>query len=194
MDYPPGETSLLRAVGAALSNWSLVELQLSGLFCNLSRIEQRQARAIFDGIISFEVRLGICDRLMAFQPVSELEAEMWTRLSARLSKFYKKRHELAHFSVLHSDSGAVAIAPFLTSAAIGGKVRELSTDQIRERSGKFIELHMAVHWFATRAFHGSSRPPAESPDPQEPPLVPRLRDAASQILEAKKQQNTIPQG
>ena len=194
---PNPEDAPLRAIGAALSNWSLVELQIASLFSTLSSIpDQRKSYAIFDGIVSFEVRLGLCDRLMEFETVDEVEAEMWRRLSARLGKFYKKRHQLAHFSMIQENDGNITISPFFnwTKLNDGGGAR-LSVEDIRMRSDKFIELHMAVCWFIQRAVYRLAEPsPVELLDLQEPPLVPRLRDAAIQILEAKKQHPSPFQG
>ena len=185
----PEETDLLRAVGAGLSNWSIVELQLSKLFAILSGMDQEKAHLVFDGIISFEIRLGICDRLMATEDVDEIEAEMWGRLSAKLTKFYKKRHELAHFS-LSSLDGKSSIMPFLTyEKMFSATATRLDAKQIRERSRKFIELHLAVLWFyqwaSIRRLQelGSARPV-----PVEPSLVPQLRALAIQILEARTRQ------
>lgn len=185
-----GETEILRAVGASLSNWSMVEMQLSTLFRFLSEMPDGKAHAAFDGIISFQIRLGLCDRLMALESLDSLEVEMWRRLSARLTKFYKKRHELAHFSLLHDDNGGVVIHPFLTFEKMLAKNRKgLSLAQIRERSEKFIELHMAIFWFSQRAWNRrSGKSQSQAPDPEEPVLVPRLRDQAIQNLEVKKPQ------
>ena len=54
---------------------------------------------VFGSIISFEVRLAICSRFMAPSSLEEVEQRIWRKMSARLSKFYKKRHEIAHFAI-----------------------------------------------------------------------------------------------
>jgi len=152
MDDELPTARLLSGVGGALANWSMVELQMGLLFTILSDIPDRdKAVAIFDGVISFDTRLAILDRLMRFETdLSETEAEMWTRLSQRLSKFYKKRHELAHFSLSES-GGKLAIAPFLTYEKLFNKsVRYLSVEQVAERGEKFTELESALSWFMVR--------------------------------------------
>src|SRR5687767_6446361 len=114
MDVSFEDKNLLAAVAKALSVWTWVEFQLGLLFHVLAELkDSNRARAIFDGIISFEVRLSILDRLMALEKVDETEAEMWNRLSAKLSKFYKKRHELAHFG-LGFRNELPCITPFMT--------------------------------------------------------------------------------
>ena len=191
MDELRSNDALLRTVGASLSNWSLVELQLATLFTALTDMpDQNKANALFATIISFETRLAVCDRLMLLENVDELHSEMWVKMPARLSKFYKKRHELAHFSVGWDPSGEPTIQPFSTAEKIiYEKVRTLSLEQIRERSAKFIELHMAAGWFASCAFWRRVKS-HEGPRPEtgEPPLVPRLRELATLSLDERKQQ------
>ncbi|UDL89492.1 hypothetical protein LGH82_31320 [Mesorhizobium sp. PAMC28654] len=185
----------LRSVGAALSNWSMVELQLANLFSAAADMRsQRNAYAHFDTIISFDTRLAICDRLMSLEEVDEIESTMWTVLSAKLSKSYKKRHELAHFSARHDDDGetCIGITPFNTwSKFAAGTDKILTILDIQERAKKFIDLHMAVGWFSVQAFsrHAGS-PPQVQP---EPALVPQLRALAIQRIEAKKRPGSQPQ-
>ena len=185
----PDYDTVLRAVGAALHNWSLIELQLSNLFSVISDPrDQRKAHAVFAAVLSFDARLAICDRLMDLEEADELEKEMWTKLSARISKYYRKRHELAHFTLNHG-AQSPAIQPFYTVEKWAfDKVRYLSEEEIRERSRKFIELAQALPWFGAQAFQrrGPSQQPLE-PKPEEPPLVPRLRELATQSLEERRQ-------
>ena len=100
MSMPPRPTDeLFNMLGWCLSVWSQVEMQMTALFVSISGMPENRAVILFDGIISFEIRLSILDRLMALEAVSEVEREMWNRMSTRMSKAYKQRHELAHFSV-----------------------------------------------------------------------------------------------
>ena len=152
--------------------------------------DQDKSQAVFDTIISFETRLALCDRLMAFEDADEVEAEMWSRMSAKLLKKYKKRHELAHFSIVPFYNGKAAISPFFTGDKFRTETaRYLTIDQIKERSRDFIDLHMAVFWFKNKAFF--RRFPKARADQgratPEPDLVQRLRELAIQNL-AKQQQ------
>jgi hypothetical protein len=193
LDQPsttPQHDHLLQAVGKALHNWSLVEIQLATLFAHLSDIpDQKKAHAAFSAILSFEARLAVCDRLMLLEEVDELHLEMWAKMFARLSKFYKKRHELAHFSLHHTHKDEPVISPFYTwEKFMFDKVRELTFEQINERAEKFLGLHMALFWFHSLAFRRRVRPTiSHEPDRAGPPLVFQLRELAIQSLEERKQ-------
>src|SRR5262245_49679864 len=100
---------LLLAVGHALRTWGMFELMLAQLFGMLSDYsDYKKAYAIFETIISFETRVDILDALMALEGLTPLEHETWRRFSSKIRKNHKKRHELAHFSVLnyvHQETG-----------------------------------------------------------------------------------------
>lgn len=196
MPDSPEALALLTAVGKALADWSGVELQMCSLFQGVSDLpDLDKSRAIFDGVISFEVRLAILDRAMAFEKTDQVETEMWQRMSARLTKFYKKRHELAHFALM-SDGERSAISPFLTlDQWTKGAHRHLDLHQIKERDAKFGEIFNAMGWFIGRAKQRRNIPlSGHEPIDPEPPLVPRLRDLANQILEERQRPPKLPQG
>lgn len=177
-DLPDG-VELLTTISLALANWSSVELELTVLFKAISELHNhKKANALFDGIISFEIRVGICDRLMAFEKIDPIEGEMWARMSAKLTKYYKKRHELAHFSIIEQN-GVHKLTPFVTvEKLIDGFQTTLDTQQVIDRADKFKDLQKAVAWFSNRALvrHGFR----ESPQQEEPerPLVAQLRELA----------------
>jgi len=141
------------------------------------------AGAIFDSVVAFEGRLAILDATFNnSQVVTNEERDIWIALSARLRKLYKKRHEVAHFTVMDPDlMSATAINPFLTfNQVVRETTRELTIHQIVERTAKFSEAEDAVVWFTQRI-----RPrvrPEESPPQQgeEPPLIARIRELAAQ--------------
>src|SRR5690242_15628672 len=100
MSHTSKRFELWRNIGMALSTWSAVEIILSDLFANMVEMKNgNKAHALFATIISFETRLQVLDRLMTYEGVDPVEMEMWARMSARLSRYYKKRHELAHFGI-----------------------------------------------------------------------------------------------
>jgi hypothetical protein len=143
-------------LGVALSTWGQVEINLTGVFVQISEMKNvRKAIALFDGIINFELRLMILDRMMAHEAVDEVEREMWNRFSARLSKAYKKRHELAHFSLVGNQQHELCISPFLSIDKLyeagDGHVKSLTARQIQVRGARFIELANGVHWFMSQA-------------------------------------------
>lgn len=192
MAKQPTNDAILRAVGGALSNWSLVELDLATLFANLSKAPR--AHIIFGAIISFEARLAVCDKLVAADIPDELDRELWVKLSGRLSKYYKKRHELAHFSVSVDDKEGWVIKPFLTTDKIfTDRTTSLTLAQIKERSAKFLDLHSAVGWFATYAvLQRVGKQERRIKALQEPPLVAQLRALAIQSLEERKAREQKP--
>lgn len=173
----------------------MVELALSNLFAQISNSQdQNRAHALFAAILSFDARLAVCDRLMGLETLSDLDREMWAKMSARLSKYYRKRHELAHFTIEPTEK-APRISPFYTyDKFIHETERYLTEADIRVRSEKFVELHMALGWFATEAFVRRSKMKSiQSRENEEPPLVPRLRELAAQSLEERKQRRQSPE-
>jgi hypothetical protein len=141
----PANIQLLALVGLALSSWSQVERSMTALFVQISRMDVIRAIALFDGIVSFEVRLAILNRLMTFEDLSELDQETWVRLSKRLAKFYKRRHQLAHFGVGGNDRGEWTISPFLTYDNMHeGKRIHLTQGEVSERNGEFVQLSLAL--------------------------------------------------
>lgn len=193
------KSTLSIAIVDALAQWGTLEVQIAGLFRSLSDIRPAilrrvpKAYTIFDAIISFDGRLAVIDALMAEEEITPLEAETWNRFSKRLRKLYKRRHGLAHF-VLSETGDDVQdrgkwnheIIPFFSlSALLDGKVNEraLGVNQIKEREQHFGEAAAAISYFIEQAEARRGRP-LDSPMP-EPPLVARIRETASQILEER---------
>jgi hypothetical protein len=194
MSYPVSEEEhfgILATVGGALAAWSKIEVRLNLLFGVLSGIEDRaKAGGIMDVILSFEVRLAICDKLMALEVTDPFELEMWARLSARIRKFHRKRHQIAHFSLVaggERDGFHVPqISPFFSYEKwVTEKARYLSRQQIEERLLKFIEIDDAVDWFLMRALERARPEEYPMPDSEEPPLIPRIRALAIQAIEER---------
>jgi hypothetical protein len=187
------EKNLLACVGQALGNWSAIELQLAIVFGHASQMPKEKARALFDGIISFDIRMSILDTIMALEQVDEIEAEMWRRMSARLTRLYKKRHEVAHFIVIN-DPDALKIGPFVSYDKIHrGAVKRLTIAEISARSKKFAQQVHLVSWFALRALErhtpggiGLQLAPATHPN-----AIP-LRDLAIRTLEGRRSQPRQP--
>ena len=197
MAEPSNSSSqLFTQLGLSLSSWSHVEMKMTALFSNISDMPGRKAVALFDAIISFEVRLALLDRMMMFETVDDIDQEMWSRFSARLSKAYKKRHQLAHFA-LTVGQGEISITPFISLDKIIGREGPapptLSASQIKLRTMRFIELSNALGWFMNRAAARRSEPGTHPlPTPLELQTVAPLRELALQTLEAKKQRPKPP--
>ena len=187
----PENAPLLSAVGEAIGRWSTLEYQLSMLFNTISdmgRIEK--SAALFDGIISLEIRLGICGRPIPFENLCEIETEMWFRLAAKITKAYAKRHKLAHFMIgtLHD---VPAILPFFTHDKwANNKQVYLKIDEIKSSGALFSEIAGAIAWFSTKLFlirRGLIEEFPELIEP-EPDLVAHIRVLSIRILEEGRRQ------
>jgi hypothetical protein len=178
----------MATLGAALASWSNVENNMGLLFNAASDLpDLEKAGAIFDAIVAFEARIAVLDATMANdRSFTEDEKELWACLSARLRKLYKKRHEVAHFSVPGPDvAHATAIAPFFTwNKHLRDTVKSLSIDQIAERSGKFMEAANAMSWFVNLAQRRKFLSPHHPPPLAEPPLIVRIRELVARKKEA----------
>lgn len=187
MEAPP-VVNVMALVGLSLSTWSQVERSLTHAFAVVSGMEARKAIAMFDSVISLEIRLAMLDRLMQFETHDEVEAEMWERLSVRITKSYKKRHELAHFTIATNLKGEWGVSPFLTFDKMFDPARTVLTQEvIRERHQRFFLVSEAIDWFKDRALVRRGQPP-EGPlrESAEPQLVPQLRELAARTLEERK--------
>lgn len=165
------------AVGYALHEWSAVETATLRVFEALSGMPSlRRARAAFLAIRSFETKLDVCHALMAEVEEDEEAKLIWDKLYARVSKYHRKRHQLAHFSIVETaqwnrNKGAstgLTLQPFWPGGADG-----LSVKQIHERILKFKELTRALDWFFFR--HAKIAERNGEPPPQEPELIRELR-------------------
>lgn len=187
---------LLLAVGQALKQWSAVETSIATLFAILCEFkDEMKAHRIIDAIISFETRLDVADALMSQEDLTPLELETWKRLVAKLKKQYKKRHEVAHFSIVNTITnsvGTLRLSPFLTYGHFArDELRYLTENEIHARRKGFADLFLALVWFQDGAYR--RRGPRPGNPMQEPPLIAHLRELAVQILEERaRKQQAIP--
>ena len=108
-------------------------------------------------------------------------------MSGKLLASYKKRHQVAHFSIRES-KGVPHAAPFLTLTKLWltGETL-LSAEEIEERAEHFTSLARAITWFNIRAVHRRVQSETNQPiPPQEDPFVVRLRELAVQNLAEKQ--------
>jgi len=140
------------------------------------------AGAVFDAIVAFEARLSVLDATCAQSTrVSPENKEIWAALSARLRKQYKRRHELAHFSIADEIATATRIAPFFTwNKHFQNGNKYLTVPQIHERTDRFNGIVKAVNWFTSevqRAGLPKGHPGVQVP---EPPLIVHIRELLAQ--------------
>jgi hypothetical protein len=97
----PEHSEFAQAVGEALHQWSMVELELATLFERVSGIPNRDAaQAAMAAIVSFNARVQVCQAVLAFWELSEDERSAWSALVKRMTNMLKKRNALAHFTIL----------------------------------------------------------------------------------------------
>ncbi|HEY0012797.1 MAG TPA: hypothetical protein VGB79_08095 [Allosphingosinicella sp.] len=183
---------LAMGVGTALSSWAGFEVRLTHLYAVLTDMpDQAKACAVFDTIISFEVRLALCNRLMEAEACSELEKAVWRAFKLRAEKLYKKRHGIAHFSIVEATGKrgkkTVHLSPFLSQSRLAeGRASLLSAKDLKRRSDEFDELREAIVWFWAQARNrrGLLSEPDQPSSP--PPLLLRLEATVSQTLKSPR--------
>jgi hypothetical protein len=180
---------VMAQVGLCLSSWSQVETGMGLLFGTVGGIgDYRRAFTIFDAIVSFETRVAVLDTAMALETthLTDEDREIWSAVSARLRKLYKKRHEVAHFSTdFRTIAAQPGIRPFFSwNKDDQGRAKFLSLKEMQERAAKFGEAAAAVTWFNGSLQQQKLPPefrPAQIP---EPPLIVRIRELRAQKKQA----------
>jgi hypothetical protein len=87
------------AIGAAMTQWQSVELELTQLFCILVRPEDGTASAVFNVVRSFPTKLEMVKAAAAVRLAKSKLIEPCIRLCKRLERTATKRNELAHFTL-----------------------------------------------------------------------------------------------
>lgn len=167
-------------VGITLHAWNQVENALGLLFNSVSQIvDAKKAGSIFDAIVSFDSRLKVLNAAIeSSNYISKENREIWGALSARLRQLYKKRHEVAHFTIPHeSFTTGQRISPYFTwNKHQKNTVKYLTIAQLHERSNKFSAAGQAVSWFTTYVSGDSRvRPAAFGYPPEGPMLIAHIR-------------------
>jgi hypothetical protein len=181
-------------VGITLNAWNQVENTLGLLFKSVSQIaDAKKAGSIFDAIVSFDSRLKALDAAIASSDyISEENREIWSVLSARLRRLYKKRHEVAHFTIPHdSFTTGDRISPYFTwNKHQKNTAKYLTIAQLHERSNKFTAACQAVSWFTVRASGDARVHPASVEYPPEGPvLIQHIKKLCAQKRGGKAAQN-----
>jgi hypothetical protein len=170
----------MAAVGSCLNAWAWVENGMGLLFYNVSGIDHMaRAGAIFDSVVAFEGRIAMLDAAIDHEPLlSDEEKLIWACLSRRLRKLYKRRHAVAHFSIV--DESYQAISPFFTWNKQAKKTaKTLTIGQISERSRQFSEASAAVSWFGGHMQSRKLQIPVHPQLIEAPPLILRILELLS---------------
>jgi hypothetical protein len=116
--YPiddPERAALSLNVGTCLMAWSQVEAYLAQLFSAAIASERPEdVDAAFAAVISFETRLAMLNAVVERSSDSAFKSS-WNSLFNKLTKLYKKRHEVAHFQIIyHASEETHFLHPFYT--------------------------------------------------------------------------------
>ncbi len=191
MDLEAQRNAYRTAVGHGLQAWSGVENDMFLLFMQVSGTTGKKAILIYNSIVAFEARFKVLNELMLHDLENDLDRPVWIKLADRLIKFYKKRHDLAHFEIYTSIKGlpdgeqeeSIAFHPMSTlGRALQNNQRTLTLAQIGERTLKFAALREAVVYFWSKAVMRSHQTelPVLVPD-----LIHHLRSLVDQNPEAQ---------
>ena len=189
MSNQPSKFQILMAqVGATLHAWNQVESAMGLVFLATSGISNfLKAGSIFDSVISFEARIAVLDAAVTHdEKLSADEKEVWLCLSAKLRKLYKKRHEVAHFSLLSEDMrDGERILPYFTwNKHARNSTKHLTLAQLAERSAKFTAASEAVTWQSTLRRQKDLPPRANEPPTPTPQMILHIRELLARKKEA----------
>jgi len=136
------------AVGECLQSWGFVELEIANLYMILQGIRRDEfshpTRAAFEAVISLEVRLAMIYAYVEADGELENYLPHVKPLNSKIIKFYKKRHEIAHFLVVaeRQENGLnYSLRPFVSMYGFSKKRgTKLLIPQIEDRRKRFNEL------------------------------------------------------
>lgn len=96
----PERTAILLRVGECLAVWSQVEHSLRNLFVAIMEGDMSRTLTAFAAVISFETRLQMVNALIE-RDVDDAFRTSWNALSNKLSDLHKRRHRVAHFTIIY---------------------------------------------------------------------------------------------
>ena len=145
--------AVYQEVGETLHAWSIVETELTHLFMAMHAQPWNDfvhpLRAAFEAVISLEARLGMIGATAgADKQLNDRYPAHFQPLKVKLLKSYRKRHEVAHFTLVgRADATRQVhlIRPFFNWAKFqANEGVELDLKQIRERKEAFFRLSERV--------------------------------------------------
>jgi hypothetical protein len=158
---------IMHAVGECLMEWSMVELNICILYSEC--VSPRKGKFhnpgphafIFDSVISIDARMDMIKAIIQWRETTNGHAllvpdctKSWTRLREKIKTHYKKRHEVAHSSIIqYMNKGGehiVALAPFATMSSVSSTSKRLTLKELQERKRLFKVLSMEISSFRTR--------------------------------------------
>jgi hypothetical protein len=185
---------LAAGAGRALAEWGVVELMLTFLFASIvSRTtkpihglvrwenadpQNRLSQAMLNAVVGFDVRVALVTATIAESDLRKDLKALWPEIAKRLTKLYKKRHEVAHFMFdqLSYPDGRVEVllAPF-PKTVTSMDAKRLNRTELDHKAERFNEMGGALHWFMSAVEIQRRR--AKGPRAPAPALIQRARQS-----------------
>lgn len=173
---------IYQATGECVHAWSGVEAVLTTLFVTLhDRVPddwEDPLRATFEAVISFDVRLSMLMATVNADHRCGEYREPFTSLKNKLTRSYKQRHEVAHFTLVgHGMEGpgipGLTIKPFFTMASFLKQTGKpvLTVKDIKARAISFHDLATRIHWHTLYIRQKRGLPVADSARIDDPALL-----------------------
>ena len=170
---------LVYEVGNCIMSWAGVEHSLCLLFMSLMKLPIENAVAIWDSIVSLEAKLSMLNVVVRQNTTDTDILPIWDKIFVRISKKYRKRHEIAHGCIMVINDERIVFVPYGTMTSIFDSAgRRLSADQIAQRNKSFHELGRAIEWITTSV--PLRRDNAVAALPEAPDLVRQLQTLIAQ--------------
>jgi hypothetical protein len=171
---------LAKAVGYALSAWQSVELGLSLVFDECSKIgDQKRSQMLMATIISIDTRMAVITSMFKFN-ADKTNLNMWNGLHLKIVREYKTRHKIAHFSFTSKEKNGES-RDVLTPYHSFGKwfqydYRDLGVSEILDKKERYERLAGAVNWFWLSLVEPAKR---AIPLPPAPDIIARIQAGRS---------------
>lgn len=187
MSEPNDPDELAKAVGYALHEWSMVENDLAHLFAGLLDAPGIETpHIIMASIASFEARLHLVNVFVTREPLLADQQATWGKLSNKITKAYRSRHQIAHFSFvsayLDDERVSTVVQPFFSMGTIMlDRDIRLGVSEVTDKRRRFEAIREAVSWFAR--YLNMRRYSPEADHLPEPDLILHLQSLAGRSPE-----------
>lgn len=161
--------------------WAQVEIAMSTLFSVILETDDKLSYIIWDSIRSFESKLEALTNNVSYRIKDETIKRVWPKLAGKISKYAKKRNEIAHSCLTYCD-GKYYLTPYFSI----GRIQEnqavfFTIDDLDKRILMFYELEEALSWVLLLAMR--EKKGSEEPLPPMPCLINRFQNLSAQIPE-----------
>jgi hypothetical protein len=164
----PELITLYAGVGECLSAWSTVEHTLASLFMSLMvGGDRNQTASVFGAVISFETRLDMLTSVIERDSDAAFRT-CWNALKNKIGKLYRKRHQVAHFSIVWDGQREIhELIPFLTAGS-SPLQSPLTSNDLKIRAQSFHRAGYRIRNLVNYILHRQGMPVAETPPGGDP--------------------------